>query len=108
MELSCDRPACASIEDDALGAPAGQCLTVGSTNCNRKSCNNNYCNCFIERESSAQLCFELQAMNQKIYQEIDVWRLEDAQFDMLIGKECSDPRFASLNSKQAIQEVEIL
>lgn len=27
---------------------------------------NNYCNCFIERESSANLCFELQAMNHKI------------------------------------------
>lgn len=69
---------------------------------------NNYCNCFIERESSAQLCFELQAMNQKIYQEIDVWRLEDAQFDMLIGKECQDPRFKFLNSKQPLTEMQIL
>lgn len=36
-------------------------------------------------------------MNQKIYQEIDVWRLEDAQFDMLIGKEPADPRLKYLN-----------
>ena len=69
---------------------------------------NNYCNCFIERESSANLCFELQTLNQKIYQEIDVWRLEDAQFDMLLGKEPSDPRFKHLNSKQALSEVQII
>lgn len=69
---------------------------------------NNYCNCFIERESSAHLCFELQTMNQKIYQEIDVWRLEDAQFDMLLGKEPSDPRFQYLNSNQALSEVQII
>ena len=47
-------------------------------------------------------------MNEKIYQEIDVWRLEDAQFDMLIGKQPSDPRFKFLNSKQPLNEVTIL
>lgn len=47
-------------------------------------------------------------MNVKIYQEIDVWRLEDAQFDMLIGKEPQDPRFKFLNSKQPLSELAIL
>lgn len=47
-------------------------------------------------------------MNQKIYQEIDVWRLEDAQFDMLIGKEPQDQRFKFLNSKQPLTELQIL
>ena len=44
-------------------------------------------------------------MNLKIYEEIDVWRLEDAQFDMLIGKEPADPRFKFLNSKQPLSEM---
>ena len=37
-----------------------------------------------------------------------MWRLEDAQFDMLIGKEPQDQRFKFLNSKQPISELQIL
>ena len=47
-------------------------------------------------------------MNHKILQEMDVWRLEDAQFDMLIGKEPADPLYKELNSSKPLSEMEVI
>ena len=38
-------------------------------------------------------------MNEKLLHDLDIGRLEDAQFDMLIGKEPADERLSALNSK---------
>ena len=39
---------------------------------------------------------------------MDVWRLEDAQFDMLIGKEPADPLYKELNQSKPLNEIDVL
>ena len=46
----------------------------------------NYTQCFQERESASIFCKELITIHSKTSLEMDTKRLEDLEFDLLLGK----------------------